>query len=66
VITVCDRAGESCLLFPGEPRRLHWSIPDPAAVEGDEATRLGAFEAVATDLLTRICHLLALLQRPGG
>lgn len=63
VITVCDRAGESCPVFPGDPERIHWSIPDPSGAEGDEATRLRAFESAATDLFTRIRYLLALLQR---
>lgn len=46
VITVCDRANESCPIFPGDPQRIHWSIPDPSAVEGTEAERLTAFRAV--------------------
>jgi arsenate reductase (thioredoxin) len=39
VITVCDKAKESCPLFPGKTQRIHWSIADPAAAEGDEAIR---------------------------
>lgn len=66
VITVCDRAGETCPVFPGEPERIHWSIPDPSGVQGDEAVRLRAFESAATDLFARIRYLLALLQRPRG
>jgi arsenate reductase len=46
VITVCDDAKESCPVFPGDTERLHWSFPDPAAVEGSETTRLSAFRRV--------------------
>ncbi len=31
VITVCDRANESCPIFPGNGTRIHESFPDPAA-----------------------------------
>ncbi|MGE5234378.1 MAG: arsenate reductase ArsC [Acidobacteriota bacterium] len=54
VVTVCDRANESCPIFPGAPRRLHWSIPDPSAVEGPEESRLQAFRAALQDLDGRI------------
>jgi len=46
VITVCDDAKESCPLFPGNTRRIHWSFPDPAAIEGSEQERLAAFRRV--------------------
>jgi protein-tyrosine-phosphatase len=66
VITVCDRASESCPVFPGDPKRIHWSIPDPAAVAGDARVRARAFEAAAQELATRIRYLLALLARPDS
>lgn len=63
VITVCDRASESCPIFPGDPERIHWSIPDPAAVQGDEKTRYRAFQTAATELLARIRLLLIAIKR---
>jgi arsenate reductase len=63
VITVCDNARETCPIFPGAPERIHWSIPDPSAVQGDETQREAAFQRAADELLTRIRYLLALMQR---
>ena len=28
-ITVCDNANQVCPVFPGEVKRIHWSIKDP-------------------------------------
>jgi len=52
VITVCDSAAESCPVFPGAPQRIHWSLPDPAAVAGAPAEKLGAFRQVRDSLDT--------------
>ncbi|CAM2992222.1 arsenate reductase ArsC [Legionella anisa] len=55
VITVCDQAAsESCPIFPGQPKKLHWSIPDPAKIEGGEIEINAAFEAVFNQLKLRI------------
>ena len=64
VVTVCDNAQESCPIFPGDPERIHWSIPDPSAVEGDDETRLKAFGVAADELMTRIRYLLQRIDRP--
>jgi arsenate reductase len=60
VITVCDRAKESCPIFPGQPVLAHWGMPDPAAVVGDEATRRAAFRAALVLIARRIELMLAL------
>jgi protein-tyrosine-phosphatase len=62
VVTVCDRARESCPIFPGDPERVHWSIADPAAVEGAKPQQ-DAFKRAADELTTRIRYLLALLEK---
>ena len=52
VVTVCDAANEACPFFPGARERLHWSLPDPSAVLGDE--RLPAFREARDGIRTRI------------
>jgi protein-tyrosine-phosphatase len=54
VISVCDRADAACPIFPGDTERIHWSLEDPAAVEGTEEEKRRAFETTATDLMRRI------------
>jgi len=60
VITVCDRADASCPVFPGETERIHWSLEDPAEVEGSEEEKRRAFETTANDLMRRIRLWMAL------
>jgi molybdopterin-guanine dinucleotide biosynthesis protein MobB len=52
VITLC--AEEVCPVFPGKPVRIHWGLPDPAAVTGTEDARLNAFRSVRDELLSRL------------
>ena len=61
VITVCDRAAESCPVFPGAPERIHWSFDDPAAIADPEAQRR-AFEHIANELAAR---LRTWMSQPG-
>jgi protein-tyrosine-phosphatase len=60
VITLCDRAREVCPEFGERTRRAHWSIPDPASGESDQAT-YPAFQRVAMEINRRITHLLPVL-----
>ena len=54
VVTVCDYAKESCPVFPGRVQRMHWSIPDPAGIIGDEEKLLESFRAVRDLIKERI------------
>ncbi len=60
VITVCDRAKESCPVFPGQPVMAHWGMPDPADAPGDDTARRRAFRDAFLVLSRRIDLLLAL------
>lgn len=50
VITVCDRARQSCPVFPGGGARLHWGLEDPAEAEGSDEEKLAAFRRTAEEL----------------
>jgi len=52
VITLCGE--EECPVFLGKARRLHWGLPDPAAVAGDGSARLEAFRQVRDELRRRL------------
>lgn len=60
VITVCDKARESCPVWPGRPVLAHWGSPDPAAAEGTEEQRKWMFVQVASQIARRIDLLCAL------
>jgi len=59
LITVCDKAKESCPISPGALTTLHWSLEDPAAVEGSEAERLAVFRRVRDEIEERVRELVA-------
>jgi arsenate reductase len=55
VFTVCDSAArETCPIWPGQPMTAHWSVPDPAAVQGTPEERARAFREAFVILDRRI------------
>jgi arsenate reductase len=63
VITVCDRAKESCPIFPGATTTFHWSFDDPAAVQGSEDARMEIFRRVQDTIQHRLRLFLATQQK---
>jgi arsenate reductase len=63
VITVCDQAAEVCPVFPGDPQRIHWSFPDPAAVEGTDLVKLAVFQDTLRGLRRRILLFVDVARR---
>lgn len=57
VITLCGE--EECPVFLGKARRLHWGLPDPASVAGDEEARLDAFRRTRDELRRRFAVLFS-------
>lgn len=54
VVTVCDRAKESCPIFPGTFQFLSWSLDDPAEATGTRGEQLAAFRRVRDQIAEHI------------
>ena len=52
VITLC--AEEVCPVYLGDAERLHWPLPDPAAVEGSDEDILASFRKIRNEIKTLI------------
>ncbi len=68
VVTVCDRARESCPVFPGVHESLHWGLDDPAEATGTDEERVVVFRRVLGEINQRIRAFvpLALRARADG
>ena len=54
LITICDRAKESCPYIPTLLQVFSWTVEDPADVQGTVEQRLTAFRRVRNELRERI------------
>ena len=59
VITVCDRAQETCPVFPGASTMLHWNFDDPAQATGTYEQKLIVFRKTREEIADRIRRFLA-------
>jgi arsenate reductase len=66
VITVCDRARETCPVFPGSMNSLHWGLDDPSEVEGTDADRLAAFRRTQVEVSARLRPFIEVALRAAG
>lgn len=58
VITVCDKAKESCPTFPGDVKRIHWSFEDPAEATGTKEERMKVFRKVRDEIKSHILEFI--------
>lgn len=54
VVTVCDRAKDTCPLWLGQTRMVHWSFDDPAAVTGTSENQHQTFRRVRDEICEAI------------
>jgi len=66
VITVCDRARETCPVFPGSQNTLHWGLDDPSEVEGTDEQKLAAFRRTQVEVSARLRPFIEVALRAAG
>lgn len=52
IITVCDRAKETCPFFPGGKKYIHESFEDPSSLTGSEEEIMVGFRRVMIEIRT--------------
>ena len=59
VITVCNAAAETCPIFPGAHKKLHWNFVDPATVEGSPEEKMAVFRKVRDEIGAHVRTFIA-------
>ena len=59
VVRVCDRAKETCPIFPGAFRYYDWDLDDPAAAKGTDEERMEVFRRVRNQIEARVKEFIA-------
>jgi arsenate reductase len=58
VITVCNNAKESCPIFPGKTKLIHWNLIDPAEINGTLEEKLFIFRQVRDEIKEKILEFI--------
>jgi len=58
VVTVCDKAKESCPIAPGAKQVLHWPFDDPAHAVGTQDEKLAVFRSARDKIRAQIVEFL--------
>lgn len=66
VVTVCDRAKESCPTWPGASQILHWSFDDPAATQGRLRSGYSSFGGFGMRLPTAYASSSLKINKPAS
>jgi arsenate reductase (thioredoxin) len=66
LVTVCGHADENCPVLPGNLRKEHWPLDDPARATGSEETIMSVFRASRDDIGRRVEDLIRRLKNDGG
>ena len=62
VVTVCGHADEHCPVLPGNTRKIHWPLDDPAKAQGAEEAIMQTFRNSRDDIRCRVEALLGELK----
>ncbi len=58
LITLCGGARENCPFWPGQGRRIHFGLDDPARVQGTKEEILSSFNVVRDGIIRELIPLL--------
>ncbi len=67
VVTVCDEtSADRCPFFPGHTIRLHWSFPDPSALQGSHEEKLARTRQIRDTIKAKVEQWCARICPPVG